>query len=95
MSGDEPQGDKHLKFTLGSTERLGKWAEHASDEDYALVCEALFRVVEGTWRSECEYFQDAIHPLTWHILARTDLIVTVRFAKEYPTMAQLIQILPP
>jgi hypothetical protein len=95
MSGDEPHRDKHVKFTTASTDRLGKWAEQASDEDLGLVSGLLLRVVDGTWRSECHYYEDAIRGLTWHILVRSDLIVTVRFATEYPSMVQLIYIGPP
>jgi hypothetical protein len=94
MSGDEPHRDKHVKFTTASTDRLGKWAEYASDDDYGLVSETLLRVVDGTWRSECDCYQDVIHSLTWHILVRNGLIVTVRFAQEYPSMVQLIYIGP-
>lgn len=35
----------------------------------------LFRVVYGTWRSECRYYEYAIHGLTWHILVRSDLYI--------------------
>ena len=95
MSGGGPHRDKHVKFTTASTDRLGKWAEHASADDYDFVCAALFRVVDGTWQSECHYYEDVIHGLTWHILVRSDLIVTVRFATEYPSFVQLIYIGPP
>jgi hypothetical protein len=95
MSGDVPHRDRHVKFTTASADRFGKWAEHAPDEDFDLVGAALLRVVDGTWRSECHYYQDVIHGLTWHILVRTGLIVTVRFATEYPSMVQLIYIGPP
>ncbi len=57
MSGDEPRRDRHVKFTSPSTERLGKWAEHASDDDFDLVSGVLLRVVDGTWRSECECYE--------------------------------------
>lgn len=92
MNADEPHRDRRVKFTEGSTERLGKWAEHASNEDFDLVSEALFRVVEGTWREEYDYCQSATHRLTWDILVRRGLILTVRFAQEYPSMVQLIYI---
>lgn len=95
MSGDGPHRDKHVKFTSASTDRLGRWAEDASEADLDLVSGVLLRVVDGTWRSECRYHQDVIHDLTWHILARSDLIVTVRFATEYPSMVQLIYVGPP
>ncbi len=95
MSGDEPRRDRHVKFTTASTDRFGKWAEHASDEDFNLVGGVLLRVVDGTWRTECDCYRDVIHSLTWHILVRGGLIVTVRFAKEYPSMVQLIYIGPP
>ena len=94
MSGDGPHRDRHVKFTTASTDRLGKWAEYASDEDFDLVAGVLLHVVDGTWQSECHYYQDGIHGLTWHILARSGLIVTVRFAQEYPSMVQLIYIGP-
>lgn len=95
MSGDGPHRDRRVKFTTASTDRLGKWAEHASDDDWDLVGETLMRVIEGTWRSECDCYQDVIHALTWHILVRSGLIVTVRFAQEYPGTVQLIYIGPP
>ena len=97
MSGDEPQGDRHVRLTDASTKQFFEWAKDASDEDYALAREVLFQVVEGTWRRECEYSQDVVHSLTWDIQVRPGLIMSVRFAKEYPTMAQLIFIglLPP
>ena len=95
MSGDEPQGDRHVKFTDASMERLARWAEHASDRDYDRVGEVLLHVVDGTWRNECGYHKDVVHSLTWHIQVRRSLIVTVRFAQEYPTVAQLIYIGPP
>jgi hypothetical protein len=95
MSGDGPHRDKHVKFTTASSDRLGKWAEGASADDCDLVYGVLFRVVDGTWRSECRYYEDVIDGLTWHILVRSDLIVTVRFAKEYPSFVQLIYVGPP
>jgi hypothetical protein len=95
MSGDGPHRDKHVKFTTASTDRLGKWAEDASADDLDLVSGVLLRVVDGTWRSECDCYEDVIHGLTWHILVRSGLIVTVRLAKEYPSMVQLIYIGPP
>jgi hypothetical protein len=94
MSGDEPHRDRHVKFTTTSTDRLGKWAESASDEDYDLVCVVILRVVDGTWRSQCHYYQDAVHPLTWHIRVRDNLFLTVRFPQEYPSYALLIYIGP-
>ncbi len=94
MSGDEPRRDRHVRFTSASTDRLGKWAEDASDEDFGLVSEALLHVIDGTWWSECECYGDVIHPLTWHIMVRPGLLVTVKFAKEYPDWVQLIYIGP-
>ena len=95
MSGDGPHRDKHVKFTTASTDRLGKWAEDASADDFDLVSGVLLRVVDGIWRSECDCYEDVIHGLTWHIMVRSGLIVTVRFATEYPSMVQLIYIGPP
>ena len=95
MSGGEPHRDKHVKFTTASTDRLGAWAEDASADDLDLVSGVLLRVVDGTWRSECDCYEDVIHGLTWHILARSGLIVTVRFAEEYPSFVQLIYVGPP
>jgi hypothetical protein len=94
MSGGGPRRDRHVKFTTESTDRLGKWAEHASADDLDLVSGVLLRVVDGTWQSECDYYQDAIHGLTWHILVKHGLIVTVRFADEYPSYVQLIYVGP-
>jgi hypothetical protein len=76
-------------------ERLGEWAEHSSSEDLELVDEALMCVVEGTWPDRYDCHKDVVHRLTWHILVRAGLIVTVRFADEYPTMVQLIHVGPP
>lgn len=95
MSGDAPHRDRHVKFTNASTDRLGKWAEHASDDDFDLVSGALLRVVDGTWRDEYDCYRDVIHTLTWHIMVMDGLIVTVRFAQEYPSYVQLIYIGPP
>ena len=94
MSGGAPHENKHVKFTDKSAERVGKWVEHASDEEWGLVSETVMRVVEGTWRSKCEYYQDDKHPLTWHIRVRNGLIMTVRFAQEYPSYVQLIYLGP-
>lgn len=41
----------------------------------------LFRVVCGTWRSECRYYEYVIHGLTWHILVRSDLYIGRRSAR--------------
>lgn len=94
MSGDAPHRDRHVRFTLKSDERFGKWAESASAEDYDLVGGVLLRVVDGTWRSECDCYQDAVQILTWHILVKRDLLVTVRFPQEYPSWVQLLYIGP-
>jgi hypothetical protein len=59
MSGDGPHGDRRVKFTAASTDRLGKWAEHASDRDWELVSETLMRVVEGTWRG-CVFLRSTL-----------------------------------
>jgi hypothetical protein len=95
MSGAGPPGDKWAKkFTEASTERFGKWAEQASDEDFDLASQALLRVVDGTWWDEYAHCRSAIHTLTWDILLKPGLIMTVRFVRDYPNIAQLIYIGP-
>ncbi len=53
------------------------------------------RVAGGSWRSECDCYQDVINDFTWHILVKRGLIVTLRFAVEYLSYVQLICIEPP
>lgn len=56
------------------------------------VTEALMRVVEGSWRDHYEWHEDLAHRLTWHITVTSNVMITVLFAAEYPTFAQLIAI---
>lgn len=95
MSGGVPHEDKRVKFTERSVELFGKWAEDATDEDHQAVSEALMRVVEGSWRENYECHEDVAHSLTWHITVTSNVMITVRFAAEYPTFAQLIDIREP
>lgn len=52
----------------------------------------LLRVVDNTWQDNYTHCRSATHVLTWDILVKPGLIMTVRFAKEYPNMVQLIYI---
>ncbi len=81
------------KFTPRSTERFAAWAETASEADVNLATEAMFHVLEDTWRQH-NYAPDATHSLTFHVLVKPDLVLTVRFAQEYPDVVQLIYVGP-
>jgi len=92
MSGDEPHRDRRVRFTSASKEKFGKWAEGASIEDLDLAGGVLFSVTEGTWRDTYEYYPDVFHPFIWHIVIRRGLIMSLKFAQEYPDYVQLIYI---
>src|SRR5215475_13137107 len=92
MSGDVPHRDRRVKFTERSMELFGKWAEGASGDDLQAVSEALMRVVEGSWRDNYEHHEDLVHRLSWNVTITSDLMITIRFAAEYPTFVQLIAI---
>lgn len=92
MSGDEPHRDKRVRFTRASDERFGKWAEDASAEDFDLAGRVLLSVTDGTWRDTCECHPDVFHPFIWHIVIRRGLILSLKFAQEYPDYVQLIYI---
>jgi hypothetical protein len=58
------------------------------------MADAMFAVVDGSWRSAYEWKQDITHAQTVHVLVVDDIWATLRFATEYPTMVQLIYIGP-
>jgi hypothetical protein len=83
-----------VRFTKRSTDRYADWVVLAPVLQRRAMEEALFAVVDDTWRTKYDWKVDVIHSQTVHVLVVDDVWMTLRFATEYPTMVQLIYIGP-
>jgi hypothetical protein len=58
------------------------------------VNDVLLDVAGGQWVQRREWVPDTHRAFDYHILARTNLVVTIRLAMEYPGYVQLARIGP-
>jgi hypothetical protein len=90
-----PGDGRRRRFTPPSIDRLGTWADFATDEDCELVNEALMCVAEDTCHERYPWYADPVHPMTYFAVVRPGLVVSIRYVRDYPTWAQLIYVGPP
>lgn len=82
------------KFTTAGLKRVADpWLDAASSLDSFSVSEALIEIGTGTWASNGrEWVRDVFNLNDFHVLARTNLVITIRLSREYPGFVQLIRI---
>ena len=64
----------------------------APSTDQRLVGEAVMCILEDTWPDRYHAYLDLTHSLTFHIEVRPGLLVSARYANEYPDTVQIVDI---